>query len=50
MLQDAVGWTGTHLHRFLVHGREYGISYAGGIGFRDDARRVRLGDLGLRRA
>lgn len=37
-LQVAFGWTGTHLHRFVVHGREYGISYAGGIGFDDDPR------------
>jgi Plasmid pRiA4b ORF-3-like protein len=27
---------------------EYGIAYVGGPGFRDDARRVRLGELGLR--
>ena len=31
-----------------MHGTEYGICYAGGPIFRDDARRVRLGDLGLR--
>ena len=48
VLQTAFGWTGTHLHRFVVHGREYGIGYVGGPSFRDDPRRVRLGDLGLR--
>ena len=48
VLQVAFGWTGNHLHRFVVHGREYGISYVGGIGFDDDPRQVRLGDLGLR--
>lgn len=32
-----------HLHRFTVHGREYGN------GFGADPRRVRLGELGLRR-
>ena len=49
VLQIAFGWTGTHLHRFVVQGREYGIGYVGGPGFGDDPRRVRLGDLGLRR-
>ena len=29
VLQIAFGWTGTHLHRFVVQGREYGIGYVG---------------------
>src|SRR5664280_2145741 len=49
VLQIAFGWTGTHLHRFVVQGREYGIGYVGGPSFGDDPRLVRLGDLGLRR-
>ena len=28
VLQTAFGWTGTHLHRFVVQGREYGIASA----------------------
>jgi len=48
VLQAAFGWSGQHLHRFAIHGREYGISYVGGPGFRDDAHRVALIDLGLR--
>ena len=48
VLQAAFGWTGTHLHRFVVHGREYGTGYVGGPSFGDDPRLVRLGDLGLR--
>jgi pRiA4b ORF-3-like protein len=42
------GWSEEHLHRFVIHGTDYGISYAGSEGFRDDARTVRLEDLGLR--
>ena len=48
VLQVAFGWSGDHLHCFKVHGREYGLCYDGGPIFRDDARRVRLCDLGLR--
>ncbi len=48
VLQAAFGWSGQHLHRFVIYGREYGISYASGPGFRDDAHRVALTDLGLR--
>jgi hypothetical protein len=44
----AFGWSGAYLHRFKVHGREYGLCYDGGPVFRDDARQVRLVSLGLR--
>src|SRR4029450_13904223 len=47
-LQVVLGWTDEHLHRFVVHGKAYGISRIGGIGFRDDPHRVRLAGLGLR--
>jgi hypothetical protein len=48
VLQTAFGWADEHLHRFVIHGTEYGISRIGTPGFRDDARQVRLGELGLR--
>jgi Plasmid pRiA4b ORF-3-like protein len=48
ILQTAFGWTDSHLHRFVIHGTEYGIYQVGGPWFRDDARQVRLGELGLR--
>lgn len=41
ILQLALGWTNSHLHRFLIHGKEYGIAYEGGMGFADDPRRIR---------
>ena len=47
-LQFALGWSDDHLHRFGAHGCEYGISYAGGLSFRDDPHEVLLADLGLR--
>jgi hypothetical protein len=31
MLQSAFGWSGEHLHRFLIHGVAYGIPHVGGI-------------------
>jgi hypothetical protein len=48
ILQLVFGWSDEHLHRFVVHGRQYGISYAGGLSFRDDPHEVRLADLGFR--
>jgi hypothetical protein len=48
IVQAVFGWSDEHLHRFVVGGTEYGIFYPGGPGFRDDARQVRLADLGLR--
>ncbi|HEY5845089.1 MAG TPA: hypothetical protein VIU87_27170, partial [Mycobacterium sp.] len=50
ILQTVFGWSGEHLHRFLIHGTEFGIASVGGPGFRDDARTIRLGELGLRRS
>jgi len=48
IMQAVFGWSGEHLHRFVIGGTEYGIGYAGGPGFRDDTRQVRLAGLGLR--
>src|SRR5258706_3524010 len=49
VLQVAFGWEDMHLHRFEIRGREYGLSREGGIFFDTDARRIRIGDLKLRR-
>jgi hypothetical protein len=42
ILQLAFDWSGTHLHRFRIHGRAYGIPRSGGILFDEDARQVPL--------
>jgi hypothetical protein len=42
ILQSAFGWSGEHVHRFLIHGAAYGIPHVGGIVFREDARGVPL--------
>jgi hypothetical protein len=47
IVQTVFGWSGQHLHRFVIGGTEYGICYLGGPGFRDDARQVRLAGLRL---
>ena len=39
VLQVAFGWSGEHLHRFVVHGADYDAR---------DFRKLRLADLGLR--
>src|SRR5215813_6387322 len=48
ILQLVMGWTNSHLHRFLIHGKEYGIAYDGGIGFADDSKQIRLRDFRFR--
>jgi hypothetical protein len=48
ILQLVMGWTNSHLHRFLIHGKEYGIAYNGGIGFADDPRQIQLRDFRFR--
>jgi hypothetical protein len=49
VLQTAMGWSDTHLHRFRIHGKAYSIARCGGIGFADDPFEVRLSDFRLRR-
>jgi Plasmid pRiA4b ORF-3-like protein len=47
-LQLAMAWSEEHLHRFVIHGKDYGISRIGGLGFSDDPHRVQLADFGVR--
>jgi hypothetical protein len=48
LIQRAFGWTDSHLHRFVIHGKAYGIAYIGGITFMDDPQQVRLADFHFR--
>jgi hypothetical protein len=48
ILQTAFGWEDEHLHRFTVHGTEYGLWREGAAGFSRDARQVLLSEFGLR--
>src|SRR5262245_22507686 len=41
-IQIAFDWTGEHLHRFHIHGKDYGIAYRGGLSFDENAPEVLL--------
>jgi hypothetical protein len=47
-IQIAFGWSDSHLHRFVIHGKSYGIAYPGGMSFADNPDQVRLADFRLR--
>ena len=47
-LQIAFAWTDYHLHRFRIHGKEFGILRMGGPWYSEDARNVRLTDFQFR--
>lgn len=45
IFQIAQGWGDDHLHQFHIYGKDYGISYEGGIGFIDNPFRVVIEDF-----
>ncbi|MEQ1977492.1 plasmid pRiA4b ORF-3 family protein [Xenorhabdus sp. SGI240] len=45
MIQIAQGWQDDHLHQFRIYGKNYGISYSGGIGFPDNPYKIMLDDF-----
>ncbi|MEH6578411.1 MAG: plasmid pRiA4b ORF-3 family protein [Amphritea sp.] len=45
ILQIAMGWDNDYLHCFHIYGKDYGISYEGGLSFSDDHLQVRFDDL-----
>jgi hypothetical protein len=48
ILQLVMGWTDTHLHTFVIHGKDYGIYHSGGMVFADDPTTVYLRDFQFR--
>lgn len=48
-IQLVMGWSDTHLNRFSIHGKSYGVPQIGGLSFSERAEDVRLCSLGLRR-
>src|SRR5512145_2649879 len=48
IIQCAMGWEDLHLHRFCIHGKDYGIYQPGGLLFDDDPTRVVLANFRLR--
>ena len=47
IFQISMGWDDENLHCFRIHGKDYGISYAGGTLYDDDAEAVKLADFGF---
>ena len=48
LIQLAMHWEDFHLHQFTIQGKTYGISYDGGMCFRDNPYNITLIDLQLR--
>ena len=48
ILQITMGWSDDHLHRFRIHGKQYGIARLGGLSFSDDPDAVQLKDFRFR--
>src|SRR5215471_11440413 len=48
-IQACFDWRGEHLHRFRIHGKDYGIAYLGGIRFDDNPYAVPLSRFRLHR-
>lgn len=41
-------WQNCHLHEFIIQGKAYGVSYDGGMCFKDNPYKIILKDLALR--
>jgi hypothetical protein len=48
IIQIAFGWSDSHLHQVVIHGKPYGIAYLGGVSFADNPNQVRLADFHFR--
>jgi hypothetical protein len=47
-LQISFGWSDFHLHRFRIHGKDFGVSRLGGFSFYQNANQVRLAEFHFR--
>jgi hypothetical protein len=47
-LQISFGWSDFHLHRFRIHGKDFGLYRRGGSSFYQAANQVRLADFQFR--
>ena len=45
IIQLAMGWDDDYLHRFHIYGKDYGISYTGGLWLSDNLHTVTLEDF-----
>ena len=41
-IQLSMGWSDQHLNRFIIYGKEYGVSHIGGTMFQDDPEKITL--------
>src|SRR5271165_4863167 len=48
VIQLLMGWDDDHLHRFRIHGRDYGIAHIGRMNFDEDAGAVPLSQFRFR--
>lgn len=48
VIQILFDWSDDHLHRFRIHGRDYGLSRPGGLWFSQEAGQGRLADFRFR--
>lgn len=49
ILQIAFDWDDWNLHRFFIHGKDYGIYHSGGMNFSNDSYQVNLADFRFRK-
>ena len=49
ILQIAFDWDDRNLHRFFIHGKDYGIYHSGGMSFSDAPSQVKLADFKFRK-
>jgi hypothetical protein len=40
-----MGWSDSHLHRFRIYGKDFGVYHMGGPIFDDNPKEIRLADF-----